>query len=426
MVNDRGLGLKPYEILKGKLLGNLPPDQKERANEVWTRLQNDYFNATIRNSTETKIDLDNFFRTFFRAKFADTENDYEKFEGDYHYEIYKNPITRKYFENFSNLELLFDRIVNDIQYFADVYLRLRAGYDDEYLIYNKLLDQNQQYLLILSVLDVEDDNEKLKISRVARKFDQFHTITRLLDVYESNDFQRTVYPINEAIREKPLEEVEKIFDQKLINNLEEAEVLRKGEVQSIQELFTFQRFQNARNSWPNFSKYVLMRIDRYLSTLLEKPSYAGGKLEELENHFNKNSRRRYGMHLEHIYAYNDPNMAILTNDVNEFDEQQFKAIRNQLGMVLLLKDRQNLSSSNEIYKDKIDTYKMSNFIWNEMLAGHLPSVDEKNLPNSLCSTPVPPDDGGAFPRQKVPERQKLLFEALKLVWCDSVESADVS
>ena len=34
VVNDRGLGLKPYEILKGKLIGNLPPEQKEHANKI--------------------------------------------------------------------------------------------------------------------------------------------------------------------------------------------------------------------------------------------------------------------------------------------------------------------------------------------------------------------------------------------------------
>jgi len=30
VVNDRGLGLKPYEIIKGKLIGNLPASHKEK------------------------------------------------------------------------------------------------------------------------------------------------------------------------------------------------------------------------------------------------------------------------------------------------------------------------------------------------------------------------------------------------------------
>lgn len=418
VVNDRGLGLKPYEILKGKLLGNLPPKEKEEANEIWTRIQNKYFNSKIQNSTDTKVDLDNFFRTFFRAKFADSENDYEKFERDYHYEIYRNPKTQEYFGDFSDSTLLFTRIKEDIQYFADIYLKLRVGYDDEFLIYNKLLDQNQQYLLILSCLTLNDENEKLKISGVARKFDQFHTIMRLLDLYESNDFQRTIYPINRDIRNRSLVDVEKVFDQTLITSLDEAELLSQTEIQSISDLFTFERFQDARNRWTNFSKYVLMRIDRHLSDHLDKPSFVSAPLNELEERFNKTTRRRKGLHLEHIYAYNDANKAIFTSEAGVFDESQFIAERNRLGMVLLLNDKQNISSNNEVYRDKLDTYKKSNFIWNEMLARHLHPTDEKRLPESLRFTQVEPGETGAFPRQRVFDRQRLLFEAIKLVWCD--------
>lgn len=425
VVNDRGLGLKPYEILKGKLIGNLPGAKKEHANEVWTRLQDDYFNTEIRNSTETKVDLDFFFRTFFRAKFADSENDYEKFEDDYHYEIYKDPKIRRYFKDFTDTSLLYERIVGDIQHFADAYLKLRAGYDNAFLIYNKLLDQSQQYLLILSCLTAEDEDADSKINGIARKFDQFHAIMRLLDVYESSAFQRMIYPINRDIRGKTLDEAAAVFDRALIANLEDAEVLRKGEVQTVPELFTYERLQGAKNRWTNFSKYVLMRIDRFLSELLDKPSYAGGDLKELEEHFNKTTRRKYGMHLEHIYAYNEPNMALFTDEEHGFDEQQFTSTRNRLGMVLLLKDRQNISSNNEIYTDKIETYKQSNFIWNELLAGHLHGVDERNVPDNLRVTPVQPDSTGAFPKDEVEERQRLLFQAIKHIWCDTVPSPEV-
>ncbi len=40
----------------------------------------------------------------------------------------------------------------------------------------------------------------------------------------------------------------------------------------------------------------------------------------------------------------------------------FQQIRNLLGMVLLLKDKHNLSSNDEIYKDQCDTYSKSNLI----------------------------------------------------------------
>ena len=88
-----------------------------------------------------------------------------------------------------------------------------------------------------------------------------------------------------------------------------------------------------------------------------------------------------GLHLEHIYAYNDANKAIFTSENGGFDEQQFIIERNQLGMVLLLTDKQNLSSSNEVYRDKLATYERSNLTWNEILAGHLHHTHEKNLPS---------------------------------------------
>jgi len=417
VVNDRGLGLKPYEILKGKLIGNLPADQKEYANTVWTELQNSYFNTEIKNSTEAKLDLDLFFRTFFRAKFADTEDEYQKFEGAYHYEVYRNSQIRKYFKDFSDPQLLYSRIVNDINYFAQKYLWLRTNYENEYLLYNKLLDQNQQYLLILSCLEVNDADEKSKITGVARKFDQLHSVTRLLGAYDSNSFQRVIYPLNKEIRNKSLAQVTGVFNSTLINLLEEKEAIRKGDVKCVEDIFTYERFKGMSNNWTNFSKYVLMRIDRFLWQLLDKPTYVGTTLADLENRFNKSTLKRYGLHLEHIYAYNDANMDQFKDGNGTFDEHAFTTERNRFGMVLLLKDKQNLSSNNEIYRDKIETYKKSNFIWNELLVGHLPDVDKAALPGDLRVETIQPNSNGAFPKSQIEPRQRITFNAVKKLWC---------
>ncbi len=421
VVNDRGLGLKPYEILKGKLIGNLPNEQKEHANFIWTKLQDEYFNAELKNSTEAKLDLDIFFRTLFRAKFADSENEYDNFEGDYHHIMYRDPKVRAYFKDFTDPGLLYRRITDDIKYFADIYLWLRTNYENEYLIFNKLLDQNLQYLLILSNLTPNDPEQDKKITEIARKFDQFHALIRLLDVYESSAFQRMIFPINRDIRDSSIFDAKAVFDKELIRNLEEAEVIRKDEIKTTADLFTFERFRGARNRWINFSKYVLMRIDRYLADILDKPSYAAGSLEDLEEHFNKTTRRKYGMHLEHIYAHNESNMSLFTDGEHGFDEQAFNTDRNKLGMVLLLKDSQNISSSNEKYKDKIETYKKSNFIWNEMLAGHLHSVDERNLPEDLHVEVVLPDMNGVFLRDNVEKRQRYIYNAIKYIWYENVD-----
>ncbi len=416
VVNDRGLGLKSYEILKGKLIGNLENHKKEEANNVWTDLQNQYYNSVIKNSTENTIDLDTFFKLYFRAKFADSEADYKKFEDKYHYEIYQNNKILNYFNRFEDNESLYSWVMNEFKYFAELHLRIRTTYENEYLIYNKLLDQNQQYLLLLSAIKMNDPHEKEKINFISQKFDQFHTVIRLLDIYESNSFQDFIYKLNRQIRNQSIEKIEKIFDHLLIEYLEQENIIVQDTYNTISELFKWELLQNVRHRWLNFSKYVLMRIDRYLGETLDKPSYCLESLEKLEDRFNKNKRKIYGMHLEHIYAYNEKNIDIFKDDKNIFDETGFNTVRNMLGMVLLLKDSQNISSNNDIYKYKMEDYATSNIIWNELLVGHFDSVDIKHLPKNLNITKIDPNDNGVFPKNMVETRQKELVEMIKLIW----------
>ena len=416
VVNDRGRGLQPYEILKGKLIGNLPTDQKEKANRVWTEMQDKYFKAVLKNTTEKSIDLDIFFRTFFRSKFADSEKDYEKFEYDYHYEMYRNPKIRKYFADFQDRDLLFSRITEDFRYYADLYLRLRTSYENENIIFNKILDQNQQYVLILSSIKTMDPNESEKIDGIARKFDQMHVILRLLNAYDSNEFQRIIYPLIAAVRNKSLADAIGAFDSDLIETLVSRGSITAGQHKVAKDLFEYDRFKNISNNKLNFSKYILMRIDRYLAKLLDKPSYVSADLEELEDRFNRNNNKRHGLHLEHIITQHKKNLVLFTTK-GAFDENAFRQTRNLLGMVLLLKDRQNLSSNDEIYVDKLDTYTKSNFIWNELLSGHLPKVDVKNLPAEFQIPKIAPSKSGVFPINKVEERQRAMFNAIKAIWC---------
>ncbi len=420
VVNDRGLGLSPYEILKGKLIGNLPARQKEDCNAVWTNLQNLFYATELKHSTDATIDLDDFFRTFFRAKFANSEGDYEKYENDYHYEIYRNQQIRDFFRNFESKDLLNSRITEDVDYFARLYHEIRTTYTVEPLIYNKLLDQNQQYLLILSAIRLNDEHRDEKIRRVAEKFDQAHTIMRLLDVYDSSSFQRWIYPLNRDLRDCDLNKIDGVFDQSLIGFLVDQEAIGPNEINDLDELFQWERFRGMRNRWTNFSKYVLMRVDRYLAEKLDVPSYVSEDIKKIENRFNKSTRRRHGLHLEHILAFNDYNRQQFTEN-GAFDESQFNETRNRLGMVLLLQDKQNQSSNAEPYGDKVQTYKQSNFIWNYLLVGNLYSTDARNIPDHWPVEAISPTEQNTFPLDKVSSRQKLLFTAVRDIWLENLK-----
>jgi hypothetical protein len=158
-------------------------------------------------------------------------------------------------------------------------------------------------------------------------------------------------------------------------------------------------------------------IDRWLAELLDKPGYCSTVASDLEERFNRSSRKRYGMHLEHIYANNEANWAMFKDsETGAFDAALFDQVRNYLGMVLLLKDSQNISSGNDLYKDKFDDYAKSDIIWNELLVGHLPGVDFKHLPDAFQNAMIKSDAVGLFPREKVEQRQKLFFEAVKAIW----------
>ena len=292
VVNDRGLGLKPYEILKGKFIGNLPTKEKEEANQIWVALQDLYYKTELKNTTENSINLDDFFRIYFRAKFAKTENDYVAFERDYHYEIYRRPVLRKFFGEFHDHTKMFEIIKNEINYYATLYQELRSDYKPErpHLLYNKLQDQNQQYLLIMSAITLNDPQREAKIRTISAKFDQLHVILRILGIYDSNTFQRLVYALNDSLRNKSEPECRAIFDKLIIKTLQEKERLDKEFNGKVEEIFTYEIFKNGWNNSANFSKYVLMRIDRWLSELLDKPSYCQGSPEVIEDRFNRSSR----------------------------------------------------------------------------------------------------------------------------------------
>lgn len=417
VVNDRGMALEAYEILKGKLIGNLPDTQKEDANRQWCELQNRYFAAVINNSSESsRINLDDFFRTYLRAKFANSEKEYEKYEKDYHYEmLYRNKSLREYFDEFQDMDRLYQFIIKEMKYFADLYYRLRTSYDYEFVIYNKLMNQNQQTFLILSAVKLNDPQETEKIELVSRKFDQLHVILRLLDAYDSNSFQRIVYKLAVEIREKNLDEIRIAFDKAIVQGLTDDEKIPNSEA-TVSSLFRYELFSKVHNSDANFSKYILMRIDRYLAFMLDKPSYAkDGSLQALEDHFNKTTRRKYGMHLEHIIASNEENKRLFTNDDGIFDEAAYHETRNRLGMVLLLKDRQNESSNNATYSKKFVEYGQSDFIWNEWLVGDIHVVDGRNLPNWGVKQIFPAPDK-TFPLNEVEGRQKAMFAAINAIW----------
>ena len=79
VINDRGVKLLPYEILKGKLLGQIDKIELDKGNF------NDNWEERANAVNAFKDDeLDEFFRSYLKSKYAATRAEGTKFDGDYH------------------------------------------------------------------------------------------------------------------------------------------------------------------------------------------------------------------------------------------------------------------------------------------------------------------------------------------------------
>ena len=78
VIDDRGVRLQPYEILKGKLLGQIDKS------EVDSYADNSWDEAA--NSLETKAEdeVDTFFRSLSPRTFLGTRKQGQTFDGPYH------------------------------------------------------------------------------------------------------------------------------------------------------------------------------------------------------------------------------------------------------------------------------------------------------------------------------------------------------
>ena len=99
-------------------------------------------------------------------------------------------------------------------------------------------------------------------------------------------------------------------------------------------------------------------------------------------------------------------------------DEEFELSRNQLGGLLLLKDADNISSGNELYADKLKTYS-AGLVWGHTLCGDFHHIN-KDLDafNSFLSQnsneqirPIM-----VFNKEALEERNKLLYEIVKLIW----------
>lgn len=407
--NDRGKELEPHEVLKGMLLCVLNLEAKEKCNELWNQALQDFFEVD-----KNYKNVDEFFRTYFRAKYADNQNQYQNFADKYHRNLLSNDKIIKDLDR-SNPSKIECFIKNDFKYFYKTYLEIQKmskNGSDIYLESNYANEQNQQILLILSALKYNDTEKLDKISLIARKFDQFYTISKLTGYYNNNDLQKLVYDLNKNIRNKSLDEINNIFDGITVPYLKEKGV----PINSFNDIFDFKYFERSRIDG-RFTNYILARVDLFLATILNEQSFA--KQESLFFITHSGNKPANGFHIEHMFANNEKIYEQFKNKEGIIDEKLFNDERNRLGAVILLKGNENIRASNDIYKKKFKSYANSGFLWNKILTD---SINKASL--NSCIHPIKnkfksyfPTENGLLSVETIEERQKLLFEIIKEIYC---------
>ena len=396
-INDRGMRLRPHEILKGKLLGQISKiELKEYGyNELWE----DRASAI---NTYNEDELDEFFRFYLKAKFAGTRREGQRFDGDYHREMFSQDmdITLGLRHTPEKVKTF---LKGDFSYFSSLYEKLLSAYREEqpklkHLYYSSILNIDAPFLLTLSACRINDPDEKTKIEVVGYEIERYFSLLQLQDAYNSNDFQDSIYRISKAIRGKPVDIFRGVFDTEL-----RSAIAASRSINDVEPLSYTSFRQTGIGVNANFKRYFLARIDQFLAEQMKvNPKHT---IRDLVN----KKGPKTGFHVEHILSWNQENLSLFEND-----DERFERERNRLGGILLLKGKDNISSGNEPFTEKLKSYA-NTLYWNETLREdtYKSALDLKAFIREYDLDLKPLE---CFGPEELESRQRLLFGLVSIIW----------
>ncbi len=397
VINDRGIKLKPYEILKGKLLGQIDKEELEQLNlnELW-----DQQVGKINNMYDDEID--NFFIYFLRAKFANTVGEARKYDKNYHRTMFMPDIDQKLHLQ-HNPKAVKSFLQNEFQYYTELYYRVLQYYknpnqDFIHVYYNGLTEMDSQFLLILSACQLNDPQEIEKIKIVSYEVDRLFSLLQLQKSYDSNDFNEAIYQISAQIRGIDSHKIKAVFDQYLLKLLSDARGVTSAQPISYNFFKDTGIELNKR-----FKRYFFARIEQFIA------DNTNMKMKHSLYDLVANTGSVNGFHIEHILADNAENLKAFGNDQELFERE-----RNRLGGLLLLKGKDNISSNNEPFHKKLETYA-NTLYWNETLRqdSYKSKLDFSNMIKKFNLQFRPMD---TFGPAELEERHKLLFDLIEIIW----------
>ena len=279
----------------------------------------------------------------------------QRFDGDYHRAMFAPDMDGR-------LGLLHSPqkvkafLKGDFSYYSDLYVRLRRAYAQDQTQLRAVLLQRSPRLgrpVPVGARNVRARTTPTKTRRSRRshtRSDRLYSLLQLQSAYDSNEFADVLQRIADVIRGKDVAASDPAFDTELT-----AMIAARRNVQEAEPLSYAAFKQTGINLNTRFKRYFFARIDEYLAEQMNlNPKHPIADLVT-------KTGAKTGFHVEHILAWNDENKARFDDD-----EERFEQERNRLGGILLLKGKDNISSNNESYADKLKSYA-NTLYWNETL-----------------------------------------------------------
>jgi hypothetical protein len=403
VINDRGIRLQSYEILKGKLLGEIDKAEVDQYADIWD---------TSLRELEARGDgeVDDFFRTYLRAQFSKTRKEGQIFDGQYHRTILEDACNKVlHLKSDAQGVKLF--LKGPFRYYAKLFLKVRRLGEDphsaipECYYISQLNRMDGHIMLAMAACDVDDECEDDRIRAVAKAFDRAYVMLQLNRAYDSNQFQELLYTLHPLLRGCPTEEIETRINSKVI-----AEINGRRNT-NVTNLLSYGQFKQVGYGDYNttFLRYFLARIEAFIVNGLKC-----GLQDSLTNYV-RGQGKGNAYHIEHILARNEESRKLFKSSDGTLDEAMFENQRNRFGGLLLLKGPDNQSSGNESYTKKLATY-----------TGSAPYLAQTLVPdfyksNSAMSAFVEFSGlqfaaAGQFTRDTLEQRSELLYAIARKVW----------
>jgi len=391
-MNDRGLSLSPTDMLKGYLLANITDThERAKANDLWK----EQMLQLTRLGKEEDAD---FFKAWFRAKYAQSIRERKKESLKQDFEIIGTPFHEWIHDNSRQIGLTTaedfrDFVLRHMQYFSSHYIHIRQAAHSltpgmEYIFYNAQNNFTLQYPLLLAPLRPEDDREtaQRKIRLVAGYIDIF--IARRAVNFRTFDYSSIVYTMfsfMKEIRELDVAALAQVLTQKVV---------------AMEE--TFNGVQYFRlNQWSK--KYIPQLLAR-MTHYIEEQS---GVESNFATYISRTIKKPF--EIEHIWANR---YDYLRDDFTT--KEEFDSYRQRFGGLLLLQRGFNQSFSDKPYSEKLDHYYGQN-----LLAKSLHPRCYQNNPSFLrfleqSGLPFQPYE--TFTKAHLDARQMLYQRICEQIW----------